>query len=64
MAREKPYFRDVLDEVKISTGKTILGVNDIKKYIKRGYNTAIKFLDGQKTITVQQFAIKLLEWEG
>lgn len=64
MPKEKPYFRDVVAEIKESTGKTILGVNDIKKYINRGYNTAIKFLDGQKTITVQQFAIKLLEWEG
>lgn len=60
MPREKPYFRDVVAEIKESTGKTILGVNDIKKYLKIGHNKAITYLDGQKTITIFQFASKLL----
>lgn len=60
MAREKAYFRDVVAEIKESTGKTILGVNDIKKYLKVGHNKAVQYLDGEKTITVFQFALKLL----
>ena len=60
MAREKAYFRDVVAEIKETTGKTILGVNDIKKYLKVGHNKAVQYLDGEKTITVFQFALKLL----
>lgn len=60
MPREKPYFRDVVADIKESTGKTILGVNDIKKYLKIGHNKAVMYLDGQKTITIFQLASKLL----
>ncbi len=60
MAREKENFRDVVAEIKESTGKTILGVNDLKKYLKVGHNKAIKYLDGNKTITVFQLAQKLI----
>lgn len=60
MAREKEFFRDVVAEIQEATGKTLLGVNDIKKYLKIGHSKAIKYLDGKKTITVFQFAQKLL----
>ena len=60
MAREKEFFRETVAEIKESTGKTILGVNDIKKYLKVGHSKATGYLDGQKTITVFQFASKLL----
>ena len=60
MPREKPYFRDVVADIKESTGKTVLGVNDIRKYLKTSYGKAIKYLDGEKTITVFQLASKLL----
>lgn len=60
MAREKEFFRDVVADIKENTGKTILGVNDIRKYLKIGHNKAIEYLDGKKTITVFQFAQKLL----
>jgi hypothetical protein len=59
MAREKENFRDVVADIKESTGKVLLGVNDIKSYLKVGYSKAIKYLDGEKTISVFQFARKL-----
>ena len=57
---EKPYFRDVVADVYESTGKRILGVMDIMKYQQVGHNKAVKYLDGAKTITIHQFARKLL----
>ena len=60
MAREKEFFRETVAEIQEATGKTLLGVNDIKKYLKIGHNKAVKYLDGNKTITVFQFASKLL----
>lgn len=60
MAREKEYFRDVVADIIERTGKTLLGVNDIKKYLKIGHTKAIGYLDGKKTITVYQFAQKLI----
>jgi hypothetical protein len=60
MAREKEFFRDVVADIKESTGKTVLGVNDVKSYLKVGYKKALRYLDGQKTITVFQLASKLL----
>ena len=60
MGREKAYFRDTVAEIVECTGKRILGVNDIKKYLHIGHNKAVQYLDGEKTITVFQFASKLL----
>ena len=61
MAREKPYFRETVQLIREELGdKTILGVNDIKKYLRCGYNKAVEYLDGEKTITIFQFAAKLL----
>jgi ribosomal protein L30E len=60
MAREKEYFRDVVADIIERTGKTLLGVNDIKKYLKIGHTKAIVYLEGKKTITVYQFAQKLI----
>lgn len=60
MPREKEHFRDVVAEITEKTGKTILGVNDIKAYLHISYNKAVKYLDGKKTITVFQLASKLL----
>ena len=60
MPREKEHFRDTVAEIIETTGKRILGVNDIKKYLHIGHNKAVEYLDGQKTITVFQFASKLL----
>ena len=63
MAREKENFRDVLADVVDVTGKRILGVYDIMKYLKIGHNKAICYLDGEKTITAHKFASKLLQEE-
>ena len=60
MAREKEYFRDVVADIVENTGKRILGVNDVRKYLKVGYNKAVKYLDGNKTITAHQLARKLI----
>jgi hypothetical protein len=60
MPREKEHFRDVVADITEKTGKMLLGVNDIKAYLKVGHSKAIKYLDGNKTITVFQLASKLL----
>lgn len=60
VAREKEFFRETVAEIVESTGKRVLGVNDIKKYLGVGHNKAAKYLEGNKKITVFQFAQKLL----
>ena len=60
MAREKEHFRDVLADIVENTGKRILGVNDIMKYLHIGRTKALVYLDGEKNITVHKFASKLL----
>jgi hypothetical protein len=60
MAREKEFFRETVADIVENTGKRILGVNDIKKYLKIGHSKAVKYLDGNKTITAYQFAQKLI----
>jgi hypothetical protein len=58
--REKEHFRDVVEDVINRTGKTMLGVNDIQRFLRVGRNKALSFLAGQKEISVYQFASKLL----
>ena len=60
MAREKEFFREVVADIVENTGKRELGVYDIMKYLGIGHNKAAKYLDKQKTITVFQFAQKLI----
>ena len=60
MAREKEFYRDVLADLKETTGKTILTTSDVQRVIKRRYEEARKYMDGKKTITVYQLAQKLL----
>ena len=60
MPREKPNYRDVLADVVEVTGKRVLGVYDIKKYLKIGHNKALSYLDGNKEITAHKFAQKLI----
>ena len=60
MAREKEHYRDVVADITEKTGKMILGVYDIKKYLHTSHAKAIKYLDGEKTISVFKFASKLL----
>lgn len=61
MPREKPYYRDVLADVVEVTGKRMLGVYDIMKYLGIGYNKATAYLNGGKEITAHIFAGELLE---
>ncbi len=60
MAREKEYYRDVVACITESTGKTILGVNDVRSYLKVGYNKAVEYMDGQKKVSVFELAKKLI----
>ncbi len=60
MPREKEFFRETVADIIERTGKTLLGVNDIKKYLKVGHNKAVEYLEGKKNITVYQLARKLL----
>lgn len=60
MAREDKFFRDTVAEIIEATGKRILGVNDIKKYLKIGHNKAAKYLNGKDKITVFEFAKQLI----
>lgn len=60
MGREKTYFRETVADIIERTGKMTLGVNDVKSYLNIGYNKAVGYLDGNKTITVYQFAQKLI----
>ena len=60
MPREKAYFREVVADITERTGKTILGVNDLRSFLGVGHNKAVDFLDGKKTITVYQLAQKLI----
>lgn len=60
MPREKEYFREVVAEISEKTGKTLLGVNDIKSYLNVGYNKAVGYLGGKKQISIFELARKLI----
>ena len=60
MAREKAYFREVLADIVEVTGKRLLGVYDVKRYLKVGYNKAAEYMGGEKHISAHQLASKLL----
>jgi dTDP-4-dehydrorhamnose reductase len=60
MAREKEHYRDVVADIIERTGKTMLNANDIRKFLQTRHNTAVEFLNGNKTISVYQFASKLI----
>ncbi|MBQ6846807.1 MAG: hypothetical protein IJO61_06720 [Oscillospiraceae bacterium] len=61
MSREKPYYREVVADIMERTGKTILGVNDLRKYLGVGHNKAVSYLEkGETKITVYQLARKLI----
>jgi dTDP-4-dehydrorhamnose reductase len=60
MAREKEHYRDVVADIIERTGKTMLNANDIRKFLQTRHNTAVEFLNGNKTISVYKFAEKLI----
>ncbi len=61
MSREQPYYREVVADIREQTGKTILGVNDLRQFLGCGHNKAVTYFDkGEKTITVYQLAKKLV----
>lgn len=61
MAREKPYFREVVAKIIEDTGKKEFGVYDVMEYMNIGYNRAKEeYMCGSRRITVFQLASKLL----
>ena len=61
MAREQAYFREVVADITERTGKTILKIDDGKKFLKVGHARALEYFEyGEKTITVYQLAKKLI----
>jgi hypothetical protein len=61
MAREKPYYREVIaDLLERSGGKMTFTCKSIMDIMKIGHNKAIEYLDGRKEITVYEFARKLI----
>ena len=60
MPREKEHFRDVLADIVEVTGKRLLGINDVMKYLHIGKEKARVYLDGDKKITAHKLASKLL----
>ena len=60
MAREKPYFREVVAEIIEATGKRELGIRDVMGYMKVGRSKALEYMDGRCSVTVFQLASKLL----
>lgn len=61
MAREKPYFREVVADIIERSGKVVLTINDLKRYLKVGHNTAVSYMPkGEKTITAYQLAQKII----
>ena len=60
MPREKAYFREVLADIVEITGKRILGINDVMKYLHIGKERAREYMEGERKITAHQLASKLL----
>jgi hypothetical protein len=60
MAREREGFRETIADIYEVTGKRTLGVYDVMAYLTIGYIKALKFMDGQKTITAHQLAKKII----
>ena len=61
MGREKAYFREVVADIIERTGKVVLGVYDVKNFLKVGHNKAVEYLDGEKKINAYQLAEKLIQ---
>lgn len=62
MSREKPNYREVIADIsERSGGKMVFNCRAIMSLLKIGHNKAIKYLDGQKEITVYELARKLIK---
>ena len=62
MAREKPYYRETINIIRMKVGadKVMLGVTDIMKYLKCRYEKALEYLDETGQVTIFRFASMLL----
>ncbi len=60
MAREKPYFREVVEQIVEDTGKRMLTATDVQRYLHIRYEKALTYMNRKKQITVFEFAQQLL----
>lgn len=62
MAREKPYYREIVaDLVERTGGKMTFTCKAIMDLLKIGHNKALAYLEGKKEITVYELARRLIE---
>jgi hypothetical protein len=62
MAREKPYFREVVaDLCERSGGRMTFNCRQIMSLMKIGHSKAQSFLEGKKEISVYDLARKVIE---
>lgn len=61
MAREKPYYSEVLADLQKKTTKIVLNTYDIQKVLRMGYPKAVQFMGKDKTITIYQLASRMLD---
>ena len=62
MAREKPYYREVIaDLYERSGGKMVFNCRAIMAVMKIGHNKACEYLDGKKEISIYELARRIIE---
>jgi hypothetical protein len=61
MAREKPYYREIVaDLAERSGGKMMFTCKSIKDLLKIGQSKAIDMLEGKKEISIYELARKII----
>lgn len=59
MAREKPYYREIIADIfERSGGKMVFTCKAIMVLLKIGHNKAIEYMDGKKEISIYELARK------
>ena len=62
MAREKPYYREIVADLsERSGGKMTFTCKAIMDLLKIGHSKAISYLDGKKEITIYELARRMIE---
>ena len=62
MAREKPYYREVIaDLYERSGGKMVFNCRAIMSLMKIGHSKACEMLDGKKEISIYELARKIID---
>ena len=62
MAREKPYYREIVADLsERSGGKMTINCRSIMGTLKIGHEKAQAYLEGKKDISIYELARKLIE---